>query len=169
MLSARGVCLGFYISKYVILRGPAPPPSRSPHPPLLSKNYTFSKKQHHSLGKSGVEKRTSLTTALPLESFRLSGRQKHMVFTIRNAFGHVWGVLFGHPEKTSKIEKTRFCVRRLFIFSVLGCSWLNSKSDIGVFRRFGDVFAGLLCFFLFMHHFCHFDLAGHRQDGPQGG
>ena len=114
-------------------------------------------------------KRRNVTTALPAESVRLSGRQKHMVFTIRNAFGHVLGVLFGHPEKTSKIEKTRFCVRRLLIFSVLGNSWLNSKSDIGVFWRLGGVFAGLLCLFLYMRDCCHSGLAGHRQDGPQGG
>jgi len=44
-------------------------------------------------------------------------------------------------------------VGRLFIFSVLGRFWLNSRSDIGVFWRLGDVFAGLLCFFLFMYHF----------------
>ena len=79
------------------------------------------------------------------------------------------GVFVGHPEKTSKVKKTRFCVGRLLICSVVGRFWLNSRSDIGVFWRLGNVFAGLLFFFLFMRKFCHSDLAGHRQNGPQGG
>ena len=90
-----------------------------------------------------VRTRNNLTTVLPLESFRPCGRQKHIVFTIRNALGHVWGNFLGHLEKTSKIRKTKFCVRRLLICSVLGRFWLNSKSDIDFVWRLGHVFACL--------------------------